>query len=275
MIDYCHKWLGLGEGIAVHALSNTEDATIFENVRINSRRGLSEVAPADAHAGHAVLIGGGPSLEWSLPEIERRQQDGQTLFALNGTAKFLLDHGIMADYTVILDPRAENARFVEIPVTLGHLLASQCHPAVFERADAQKTWLWHFATPGIDEHLPQQSPSPPLMGGGLTVGLTAMALVFAMGYRKIHLYGYDSSDRDGEAHAYPQAEAAPEKKRVEVWCGSRKFISGIAMYAQAEAFPRWANMLAEAGAVITVHGDGLLPTVARHMNSATLLGEAA
>jgi uncharacterized Rossmann fold enzyme len=34
-----------------------------------------------------------------------------------------------------------------------------------------------------------------LIGGGSTVGMNAMVLAFAAGFRKIHLYGFDSSYR--------------------------------------------------------------------------------
>jgi hypothetical protein len=79
----------------------------------------------------------------------------------------------------------------------------------------------------------------------------------------MHLYGYDSSDRDGESHAYAQAEAGAENERREVWCGRKKFVCSPAMYAQAQAFPEFAKLLADHGVVITVHGSGLLPEVAR------------
>jgi hypothetical protein len=45
------------------------------------------------------------------------------------------------------------------------------------------------------------------------------------------------------------------------------------MYAQAKAFPEWAALLAEQGATITVHGDGLLPTIAHSMMAATMQQE--
>ena len=43
-----------------------------------------------------------------------------------------------------------------------------------------------------------------LIGGGTTVGLLAMSLAFLRGFRKIHLYGFDSCYRGDEHHAYAQ-----------------------------------------------------------------------
>ena len=271
MRDYCHKWLGLGDGMTVKALPNTGDDAIFLNVAANARRGLPEVMPVEAHDGHAVLVGGGPSLAETIDEIRWRQRHGQTIFALNGACEWLARRGVVPNYCAILDPRQANAGFINPTLPVHYLLASQCHPDVFEASAYAPTEIWHFATPGIEAHLPEKDPAQALIGGGLTIGLSAMALAYVMGYRQLHLYGYDSSDRQEASHAYAQTTTDAEKKRVEVWCDGRRFVAGIAMYAQAEAFPRWAEMLANEGAIITVHGDGLLPTVARCMNAATLL----
>ncbi len=270
MVDYCHKWLGLGKGITITALPNTNEAAMLANVRINAARDLPWIGSCEPHDGHAVLVGGGPSLADTLPEIRKRAQGGQTIFGLNGAARWLLWKGVWPDHGVILDPRAANAAF--ITERCKWLIASQCHPSVVDAA--RDVALWHFPVDGIFDALPVDRRDDAIMiGGGLTVGLTAMGLAFAMGYRKMHLYGYDSSDRDGEGHAYAQAESTAETKRATVWLGPRKFTTNAAMYAQAEAFERWAGLLAENGAIITVHGDGLLPAIAHAMHGATLVQE--
>jgi hypothetical protein len=266
MVDYCHNWLGLGEGVTVKTCPNTSDEDMLANVRANVVRKMSlapiTLKPAHGERAHAVLVGGGPSLESTLWEIERRAKDGQTIFALNGAAKWLNDRGVRPHYTVILDPRPSNADFI------GHsdayLLASQCAPETFERAEGLPAQQWHFAMEGVAELIGDGT----MIGGSVTVGLTAMSLVHTMGYRKIHLYGYDSSDADGQGHAYEQEQTRAEGLRLEAWCAGRRFECGPAMYAQATQFEGFAMMLADAGAVITVHGDGLLPTIARQMSAA-------
>jgi hypothetical protein len=66
------------------------------------------------------------------------------------------------------------------------------------------TALWHVNAPGMAELLADERPARPSDRRRLTVGLNAMVLAFAAGYRKIHLYGFDSSYRADEHHAYPQ-----------------------------------------------------------------------
>jgi len=273
MASYCHHWLGLGSGVTVQAVPNATDDIVLANIRANAALPLPWVREETAHDRHAVLVGGGPSLADTLPEIRRRAASGQTIFALNGTAGYLRDHGIWPNYGVILDPRPENAAFVRGAARW--LLASQCAPEVFAAA-GDIARVWHYAGEGALDAIPEAKRGHGMMiGGGLTVGLTAMGLVYAMGYRRLHLYGYDSSDRAAAAHAYAQGETSAERMRVRVWCDGREFVCGVAMYKQAELFPGWAELLAENGAEITVHGDGLLPTIAHAMQRAALQGIAA
>lgn len=255
------------DGGTVIALPNITEGEARANVRANSRRQLQWLGPVDAHEGHAVLVGGGPSAADCLPELKRRQKDGQRIFGLNGAVGWLVSHGIVPDYGVMLDPRPGNVKFLK-PVREAWLVASQCDPVLFDRLDPSIVRLWHFADQITAQEVPDGS-NPTLVGGGITSGLTAMALVFMLGYRMLHLFGYDSSDRAGDAHPYPQSENEAERKRVEVTCEGRQFTCGVAMYAQAQAFQSWAEMLAEAGATITVRGDGLLPTIAHAMHRAT------
>lgn len=274
MVNYCHHWLGLGDGVNAQALPNMTVEDALKNVRINAARECPWVSVIPPHQKHAVLVGGGPSLVDCLDDIRHRKEDGQLIFGLNGAAKYLLDAGIEADFGVILDGRPENARFI-CQTRGGWLLASRCAPEVFDAAGEDAT-VWHFAEPGIMEALPvERRDEAPLMCGGIVVGLTAMALAFTMGFRNLHLYGYDSSDRAGSAHSYEQGETTAETKRVKAWCDGQEFTCGFAMYAQAQAFEGWARRLAELGTIITVHGDGLLPTIARAMQRADMEQDTA
>lgn len=273
MVDYCHTHLGIGEGVVMKLAPSMTENEMLDHVLINAALAFPWVEAVPAHDGHAVLVGGGPSLEADLPEVRWRMAQGQTIFGLNGAAAFLIKHGIAVDHGVILDPRKDNIKFLT-PLCKEWLIASQCHPDVVQEASKGKMRLWHWAADGVEDFIPKAKPAF-LIGGGLTVGLTAMCLAFAMGYRHLHLYGYDSSNAENAAHAYTQSETAPEARYMTVWCGGREFQCGPGMYAQANAFPDVANGLAEAGALITVHGDGLLPTRARSMQSATLLEQAA
>jgi len=261
MKDYCAKWLGIGERVEWNIVSNTPKDKIFANVVINSRRkAVSWVEEIPAHHQHAVLVGSGPSAMDMLGDIRRRYRDEQTIFAMNGAAHWLAQYGLAPDYQVLLDSRPENRRFVRPIAAKQFLVASQCDPVIFDILKDENVTLFHHVQDGIEKHFEGTSV---LIGGGVTVGLTAMALCFCLGYRSMHLYGYDSSDREGEGHVAPQDEAGADADRREVWVGRKMFTCAPAMFAQAEAFPAFAKLLADQGAMITVHGSGLLPEIAK------------
>jgi hypothetical protein len=250
----------------IELICNTPDDVLFANVRANSSRALPWVKLVGPGEGHAVLVGGGPSLVDTFPILEKRILLGQTVFALNGAAKFLNERQIVPDYQVIADARPENAML--IGRANHYLLASQCAPCVVDAVPEKRTTLWHPGMAGIDEHTApyeaDHGSSHALIGGGVNVGLLAMCLVYAMGFRKLHLFGYDSSHRDGMGHAYRQP-MNDHHPLCKVTLNGKTFTSSLTMARQAELFPELADHLIEAGCIITVDGDGLMQAVVENM----------
>jgi hypothetical protein len=165
---------------------------------------------------------------------------------------------------VLLDARAHNQGFVQPNKNTKYLIASQCSDGVFEALDGHDVTLWHPAYPGIQEYIGDRLCA--LIGGGTTVGLQAMSIAFCMGYRSIHLYGFDSSySQAGEGHAYIQAANA-EDPRESYWIGGKEYIAAPWMARQAMEFQTAAQQLADADAIIQVHGFGLLPAIAKAMS---------
>lgn len=273
MQDYCAKWLGIGKRIEWNVVGNMPREKRFANVEINSARpNVPWVKEVPAHDEHAVLVGGGPSAADFLIEIRNRATQGQDIFALNGAASWLAQHGLIPECQVIFDARAQNRRFVRPIAAHQFLIASQCDPVIFDILADEDVRLFHHDEDGIRDHFRGNTI---LIGGGVTVGLTAMVLVYALGYRRLHLYGYDSSDRDGASHAYSQDEAGPENERRQVWVGRKMFSVSQGMYAQAMAFPQVAQALIDRGCTITVHGSGLLPEIVRENFEANTTSQAA
>ena len=250
---------------------NTADSQLRANALAALRRGLPEFQMQPARPEPAVLCGGGPSLgdEDSLDTILKLQAMGATIIALNNAAQFLAENGIRADYQIVLDARPENAEFVRYDRADTLLLASQCHPDVFDTALARgaKVLLWTHGSPEYGKELKDElgREEPLLMlGGSHTVGLCGMVVAWAMGHDRLHLFGYDSCHRNDRGHAYAQPlNAGDQILRVAVY--NRVFHASVAMVAQARAFPGLAAALAEKGVETHVHGHGLIPHIARMM----------
>jgi len=236
---------------------NTPEVGLLSNVEINARRALPVVGSFAATEQPAVVIGGGPSLASTLELIAEMKRRGAKLFALNNAAKFMHEHGISADVQIILDPRPVDIAFLEKRWCDEVLLASQCDPSLFDHCEkiGYPVRIWHPLIDNITEKIPY--PQPVLVGGGLTVGLSGLCLIYTLGHRDLHLFGYDSCHAENKSHAYEQKIETPEMVRVCV--EGRVFNCSLMMAGQAHAFQQVAQMLAENGCDITVHGDGLIP----------------
>jgi uncharacterized Rossmann fold enzyme len=244
------------------SICNTDAARLEKNVRSAMDRQIPWLQMKEAHSGHVAIVAGGPSMADNFAEIAWRKSVGQQVWAVNATAAYLRERGIIPDGHVIVDARPENATFLDGAASdTMHYLASQCDPAVFQAAE--RVTLWHANSPGMIEMLTGLRETP-LIGGGSTVGLQALVIAHVLGYRKIHLYGFDSSYREDEHHAYAQSLNADERT-VNALIGDRTFKAAPWMVQQAEEFMQTAAELERDGTIITVHGDGLLPYMANEM----------
>jgi Protein of unknown function DUF115 len=245
----------------VLVICNTPDEEIERNIRVNSERSLPWVGMHPKHDQVAIMCGGGPSLVSYLYDILRWQEQGAVIFAMNGASQFLRNYGIVVDYQVIADAKPETASLVD-PGASHHLIASQCDPSTVDAT--ARTTLWHLTTEDAMERLfPQERVKAggyALIGGGVSVGNSALCVAYALGYRTFEIYGYDSSHRGDASHAYEQ-HMNKFLPTVDVEWGGKTYKSSLAMKIQAERFQMTANSLIKEGCTLNVHGDGLLPAM--------------
>lgn len=249
-------------------ICNTAREKLNANIRDSIERDLTWFDTAPEHDGHVCIVGGGPSLAETLIELKWRKSIGQKVWALNGCGKFLTRNGITPDAVIIADARPENADFLQgLDKATTLYLASQCHPSLFDHAEDYElnVVLWHCNTAGMGEILAEEKVRPVhLIGGGSTVGMNAMVMAFAEGFRKEHLYGFDSSYRDGAHHTYKQSQNDGDRI-IDALYRDQKFKISAWMAQQVNDFQNLAPELVADGCVITVAGDGLLPSVAADM----------
>ncbi len=242
---------------------NTRDEELKAQIAQALSLGLPEITSQPANDITAVLVGGAPSLKRSIPFILGLKNAGANVFAMNNAAWYLKERGIDVDYQVMLDARPENAKYVGNATA--YLLASQCHPDVFANAQGPVT-LWHAYYD--DPTFYPVNREMTLIGGGTTVLLRSLCLAYTMGVRNIHMFGCDSSS-ETEAHAYQQTQSIIDGDvSVEVTDGEDTFQAAPWMVMQAREFQEVATALAELDCSISVHGDGLLPHVAKKMTQA-------
>ena len=98
------------------------------------------------------------------------------------------------------------------------------------------------------------------LGGGASVGNSAMCVAYAKGFRDLRVFGFDSCHKNGRTHAYQQ-NMNVTIPTTQVTCGGKDYISSVTMKLQAEKFQFTARHLKAAGCEIQVYGEGLLQTM--------------
>lgn len=258
--------IGGGSSLELEIACNLSMDEIFCNVHHAASLPHKWVDGEEMNDGHAVIVGGGPSINQYIDELKQRKADGQKIFALNNAFAWCQRQGIEPDYQVIVDGRAENISFIPSYVLAGtkFLYASQVNPLVFDEAAVMAPIeIWHPNIDGIQDIIGKDKRYA-LVGGGSTVGLRTLSLAYILGYRKLHLYGFDSSYSGGDHHAYDQA-LNNGQRIVNVTCDDREFEATPWMVSQAEEFLVIAEALVNAGCLMTIHGDGLLPHMANRL----------
>lgn len=236
---------------------------VAANVRSAAKRHCAKLTDIPAHDGTLLICAGGPSLKDELTSVNAHVAAGADVYAVNGALRFLVEHGIFPNSQVVCDARPENIAFCLPGVFTECLYASQCAPALLDAAGDRLT-LWHAYFDGIADLTGDDQV--PYVAGGSTAGLKAMCIGFIRGYRKIHLYGFDSSYRDGENHAYSQPLNDGERV-IDAIVGGECFKAAPWMISQADDFKALAPVLHSGGCEISVHGTGLLPKIAEMMAS--------
>lgn len=247
-------------------ICNTEQEVYMANVRANCERDLPWFDTGPDTELQVAIVGGAPSVKDAVSELKRRWLEGQHIWALNGAFQWLVEHEIQPHAHFIIDAREANRVFLQPTAGVKYCLASQCHPSLFELLAGHDVVVLHMATSGMQEFLevfPTLKPTH-LLGGGTTVAMKAMLAADLWGYKGIHLYGVDSSYTGDAHHAYEQSLNAGERI-MNVLCGEQMFRCAPWMVTQANDFQVLANYVTQRGRVVTVNGEGLLPSLARQM----------
>jgi uncharacterized Rossmann fold enzyme len=211
---------------------------------------------------HVCIVGGGASARDAIAELKQRKNVGQEIWALDGAWQWLSAADVTPDAHVLLSPDRERAELVPTEKDVTLLYASQCHPDVFARAakTSRRITVWHPMIDGIRTVVGSRSAA--FIGGGSTLGMRAITLAYILGYRNIHLFGFDSSYR-GEENA--ESISNDNDQRIKVEIDKLIFASSPQLAQQINEFRTLMQKLAPQGVVVTMHGDGLLPYVAAKM----------
>jgi hypothetical protein len=256
-------YLTMGE---VHGIGVMSDDERFEHCKINVAVTDKRVKITPAHDRVGILLCYGPSLEdtWQSAIQEFHVIGNADIVSVSGAHDYVIERGIVPKYHVECDPRKHKGDMVTlIDPRVEYLMASCCHPEVIEKFKDANLTLWHLdngkATYRIGREL---EPNAMLVGGGGSVGLRAINLLYMMGYRRFIIHGMDCSYRDdGTTHA--GAHTGKKTQKIEVMCKGRRFVTAPVLLTYLKNFDGMRQHCGDPTVdptkmEIILRGDGLL-----------------
>lgn len=199
------------DGIELVGSINTSDETLIENIRHSIRLGYPQIKPQPVQRERVILVGGGPSLDETFDELRDLYFQGAKLVTVNGSYQWCLARNLRPSMQIVLDARAENARFVDPAIPqCAYALASQCHAETWAKVQGRpQVWIWHAMSEDnahrdlLDGYYAKHWHG---IAGGTTVIMRAIVLLRTLGYLRMDLFGVDSCFLGGQHHGYAQAE---------------------------------------------------------------------
>ena len=234
-----------------------EDETLFANMDAAIARGYPQVKEAQpAKSGAILLVASAPSVKGQLELIKKMKAAGSPIVAIKGAHDWLIENGVTPDYALAIDPQEHRIAFYKPQPSVHYMIASQCHPAMFDNLDGYQVTLWHlYVKKGQD-----RPKNCMLIGGGTTSGLRAISLFYVLGYRQFELFGFDSCN-DGEVLRVNGEGLKDGDKLIEVKIDPQgeTFYCNTAMALQAEHFQTYYDYLPDA--TFNGHGRGLIQAI--------------
>ena len=232
----------------------------WENIRSNTPRISKRPPYTDTpHDRRAVIVNFGPSLKdtWSGIAGERKYFQCDVV-TNSGAHDFLVQRKIIPDYHVECDPRPHKLKLLSSPNNqTKYYIASVCVPEMFDKFDGFDVTLWHCDGGKETEQIwAELEKDAVLVGGGSCIGLRAITLFYALGYRKFSIYGMDCSFSDDGEEQWAGSHSGKVKEVHRVKCGNRIFNTAPVMTIYAQEFLDTVDRLSDCE--FWMHGDGLL-----------------
>lgn len=239
------------------------DEEIQGNIRNNLPLMPNWVVECKVHDGLVVFCSGGPSLTDYLPQIRAKQGAGAKVVCVKHSHDLLIENGIIPWACFLLDPRSHVKEFIENPhPDVIYFVASMCHPSTIERLNGKGATVYGYHAhvgAGEKELLEEIARGTFLIGGGSTSATRGISVLNVLGFRRYHLYGYDSCYFDREATDEKAKNGLPKWFEVEV--GNRKFVTDAELLAQCQDFDKMLEIGRDVFIELEVYGNGMIPHI--------------
>ena len=247
------------------ALANTEediDRNIEFTLKTNYKRYQDLIG---TQSGAVSIVGSGPSLKENWKKLRDSKTD---IVACNAACQFLLERGVVPKYMFCFDADPLIYEFFTKHPDVTYLIASRVPPKTWELLEGCNVYVWHAGGDKNIESLLQKhgkvdENAEPMVTGGSAAVTRCIHLVEPLGYKSIHIWGADSSFDEDNTHI---RKSTTVERRIRIQADKRVFETAPWMAQQIEDFKILVPALTSFHKIdVVVHGDGLLPHIARAM----------
>lgn len=192
---------------------------LHDHIRLSGERGLPMVQ-RDVHKGErgVIVCGAGPSLGTTgvMAKVREKAKQGWHIIGCKEAIRVLRAKNIRVHYSVSIDPRPEQADKTPIDPTVVYCIASNCHPALYDKVlDAGcRVLVFHSVCGAYDPATGENEVqlfrryhgNDTAVGWGSSVANRAFGLAHVMGYPRVWLAGCDFGWRGGKNYYLRGAE---------------------------------------------------------------------
>ncbi len=253
-----------GKIIPLQIITKTHSSQdeLVGNVRVNLARPIQRFLGLPgllAQRGEPLaIVGGGPSLSANLDKLRSFKQ----IMVVGSAHDHLVSLGIIPSFALAVDAKDDAVDYFRHPQDkTSYLLASQCHPNLFDKLKDHKIAMWHFKGQLDDEE--KHFHGEQTISWGCMVGVMSIQIALFLGFQELHFFGFDCSFIEDEHHSYPVGPYADsiEAEQATFKVNGREFQSTTGLVSQVENI---FDVFASPGGQFLkgyVYGEGLLAHV--------------
>lgn len=229
--------------IAFEVQTVCADEDVRRQVALNSARGLPELDGEPLQ--RLNIIANGPSARFA-------PLDGVTM-ALNGALN-LFPKDKPPTYWAALDPQELVADFLtDPPEETIYLVASKCHPKVFDRLKDRDVRIWHVR---------DLSDNPRAVPTALSITLNALILASTrMGFRALDVWGWDACFEGDKHHAHARPGEEIVAQRIDLLVGDQVFKTTHTWALESQTAEQIIPILEWNGTEVNIHGPSMIEAV--------------
>ena len=202
------------------------EKSMLSNLEANLSRKLPTISEfIGKYSGPCIIVGGGPSVDGQIAKIKELVARGYPLFVIERMYPWCAKYDLKPTFVVQLDASDDvEAGFAHLDPDAIHLIAATTYPPVFDALKGYKQYIWS----GIGGAHPDGEASwirhgykrVTVVNTGGSVVLAAMSIASMLGFRNLHLFGYDFMVPSQEkTYAADIAGTSVERTYLEVEVG--------------------------------------------------------